>query len=101
MPGIDALAPERTETKQGFSLSPNLVPIIFSIFLIPSSTSVLISSTTFLLPNSLYSVHTSVVIVKPGGTGTPIKFISARFAPLPPRRFFMSAFPSASLFPNL
>src|SRR4029079_2873599 len=41
------------------------------------------------------SVQTSVVIVKPGGTGRPMLAISARFAPLPPSRFFISFVPSA------
>ncbi len=40
-------------------------------------------------------VQTSVVIVNPGGTGRPRLLISARFAPLPPSRFFMEASPSA------
>ena len=37
----------------------------------------------------------SVVRVNPGGTGKPIDAISARLAPLPPRRLFFSARPSA------
>ena len=45
--------------------------------------------------------QTSVVIVKPGGTGIPNKFISARLAPLPPRRFLISALPSALPSPNV
>ena len=40
-------------------------------------------------------MQTSVVRVNPGGTGNPMEAISARFAPFPPRRFFMSARPSA------
>jgi hypothetical protein len=32
--------------------------------------------------------------VKPCGTGSPSPVISARLAPLPPRRFFIEAFPS-------
>src|SRR5690349_16449043 len=34
-------------------------------------------------------------MVKPGGTGRPRLLISARLAPLPPSRFFISALPSA------
>src|SRR5688500_10682716 len=34
-------------------------------------------------------------MVKPGGTGIPTRLISARPAPLPPRRFFISPLPSA------
>ena len=45
--------------------------------------------------------QTSVVMVKPAGTGTPIRFISARLAPLPPSRFFISALPSAFPSPNV
>ena len=66
-----------------------------------ASTSGLRSSTTFSLPNVKYSLQTSVVIVRPGGTGTPIKFISARFAPFPPSKFFMSALPSAFPLPKV
>ena len=40
-------------------------------------------------------MQTSVVIVNPGGTGRPMLAISARFAPLPPSRFFISFVPSA------
>ena len=35
-------------------------------------------------------------IVNPGGTGSPIRVISARFAPLPPSRSFSSMPPSAN-----
>ena len=45
-------------------------------------------------------VQISVVIVNPGGTGNPRLLISARPAPLPPSRFFMSARPSAAPSPN-
>ena len=34
------------------------------------------------------------MMVNPGGTGRPIRAISARFAPLPPRRFLIDASPS-------
>jgi len=101
IPGIETRAPERTEINNGLSLSPNSAPIIFSIFSIACSTSPLIISTTASCPSSLYSVHTSVVIVNPGGTGIPIKLISAKLAPLPPKRFFILLLPSAALFPNL
>ena len=30
MPGIEARAPERTETRRGFSRSPNFLPVISS-----------------------------------------------------------------------
>ena len=31
MPGMEARAPERTETRKGFSSSPNFLPAIFSV----------------------------------------------------------------------
>src|SRR5215472_15449383 len=40
-------------------------------------------------------------MVKPGGTGRPRLAISARFAPLPPSRFFICALPSALPSPNV
>ena len=45
-------------------------------------------------------VQTSVVMVKPGGTGMLRLTISARLAPLPPRSSFMAAVPSALLPPK-
>ena len=36
IPGIEALAPERTETRSGFSLSPNFFPVTSSIFVMAS-----------------------------------------------------------------
>ena len=84
IPGIDTRAPYRTDINKGFSLSPKVDPIMNSTFLMAASTSSFIMATVASWPTSLYLVHTSVVIVKPGGTGTPVKFISARLAPLPP-----------------
>ena len=43
MPGIEARAPERTDTSRGFSRSPNFLPVIFSIFSIYSMISAMIS----------------------------------------------------------
>src|SRR5205823_14426603 len=40
-------------------------------------------------------LQTSVEMVNPGGTGRPALVISARPAPLPPRRSFMVRLPSA------
>src|SRR5438552_17129902 len=40
-------------------------------------------------------LQTSVEMVNPGGTGRPALVISARPAPLPPRRSFMVRWPSA------
>ena len=41
-----------------------------------------------------------LLIVRPGGTGMPRRHISARLAPLPPRRFFIPAAPSVPWEPN-
>ena len=35
MPGIEARAPERTETSSGFATSPNVLPVISSILARP------------------------------------------------------------------
>src|SRR5665647_3438405 len=46
------------------------------------------------LPVVMYARQASVVMVNPGGTGSPSLVISARFAPLPPRRSLRSLLPS-------
>ena len=46
MPGIEARAPERTETRSGFSLSPKVAPIAFSMNEMAGSTSSLSRATT-------------------------------------------------------
>src|SRR5438128_10170235 len=45
-------------------------------------------------------LQTSVEIVNPGGTGNPALVISARPAPLPPSRSFISRLPSALPLPK-
>src|SRR5437016_7811704 len=45
-------------------------------------------------------LQTSVEIVNPGGTGRPALVISARPAPLPPRRSFIFRLPSAFPLPK-
>jgi hypothetical protein len=97
IPGIDILAPERQDKRRGSLLSPNFIPIVSSVALRAAATSSL-SPSGYLPPSAKYSVQVSVVIVKPAGTGIPIVHISARLAPLPPRRFFIVPSPSA-LFP--
>ena len=84
LPGIDARAPERIETRRGLSASPKRISISCSTFARAVSTSAFTSAGSF-PPRRLNSAHTSVEIVKPGGTGIPSDVISARFAPLPPR----------------
>ena len=45
--------------------------------------------------NAVYHWTLTGTNTGPGGTGKPIRLISARLAPLPPKRARMSAFPSA------
>ena len=94
IPGIDARAPERTETSSGASASPKRAPTISPTRASVARTS---SSSAWLsfAPAAKKPVHTSVVRVNPGGTGMPRRLISARPAPLPPSRSFMVASPSA------
>ena len=94
MPGMDAREPERTETSSGFATSPNFAPTVSPILAIAASTSRVSPAGSF-PPALKYSAETSVVIVKPGGTGKPRRAISAKFAPLPPSSAPMLAAPSA------
>ncbi len=50
MPGIEARAPERTDTRSGISRSPNFMPVRFSMFAIARSTSGRSISITACLP---------------------------------------------------
>src|SRR5207245_8028702 len=89
-------APERTATSSGCSRSPNLRP--------PSASAADRASSTCLhipggkRPVRVNALQAFVVIVKPGGTGRPSRVISARPAPLPPRRSRMEAFPSSNAY---
>ncbi len=47
-----------------------------------------------------YSMQVWHVMVKPGGTGSPMLAISARLAPLPPSCAFMLVSPSVTLLPS-
>ena len=84
IPGIDAAAPERTETRSGVVGLPSRFPI-------PSSIAASAASTSswrpggYAPPVSSNHAQASVVIVNPGGTGMPMATISASPAPLPPR----------------
>lgn len=84
---MEIAAPDRTETSNGRSRSPNLRPISSSIVLTPSKTrfQTFLGKTWFA---SWKAAQTSVVTVNPGGTERPIADISAKFAPFPPRRNF-------------
>ena len=94
MPGIETRAPERTETSMGREASPNLRPITRSTLAKAESASRFTSS-GICPPPRLYSAQTAVEMVKPDGTGTSRRVISARFAPLPPSRLLISRSPSA------
>jgi len=100
MPGIENFAPERTLSSSGLALSPSFIPTrdssSASDAAICSSTS---SGTRFWL--SKKTLQTSVMMVKPGGTGTPLRDISARPEPLPPSRSFIVPSPSAVPAPKL
>ena len=86
IPGIENLAPLRTDTSSGSAASPSFLPIAFSSF----ATCFPISpSRPAGQPPSMYARHASVEMVNPGGTGRPkTEVISARLAPLPPSRSF-------------
>ena len=88
IPGIENLAPERTLTSSGSVGSPRPRPILRS----SSATWVRISSSRPAgHPDLMYARDASVEIVKPGGTGSfSTLVISARLAPLPPRRSLYS-----------
>ena len=88
IPGIENLAPERTLTSSGSAASPSVRPIAFSNL----ATWAAISSVSPAgQPPFMYALHASVEIVNPGGTGSfNTLVISARLAPLPPRRSLYS-----------
>ena len=92
IPGIENFAPDRTETKSGFFGSPNDLPIFFSRSIIALSISFKRSALN--PPVRKYSWHARVVIVNPSGTGMPKVAISARLAPLPPKRSDMVRLPA-------
>ena len=99
IPGIESFAPERTDTRSGLLLSPNFLPVNCSSSLMFLATSP-ISAGGSLPPASLYFLQVSVVIVNPGGTGSPMLVISARFAPLPPSKSFILTLPSVFPLPK-
>ncbi len=86
IPGMENFAPDRTDTSSGSSGSPSFLPRACSSAARCSLTSS--ASPSGALPSSMYARQASVLIVNPGGTGNPRFVISARFAPLPPRRSF-------------
>ena len=94
MPGMENLAPERTDTSSGLSVEPNFAPVTRSSF--PTWASISSSMACGSLRPSVYQrLQASVEMVKPGGTGRPAFVISASPAPLPPSRSFIVRLPSA------
>ena len=100
MPGMDTAAPDLTERSKGSAGSPSFFPMHFSTNFRPSSISSQHPAGSS-PPFSWNAAHVSVVTVKPAGTERPMRFISARLAPLPPRRVFMEASPSACPSPKV
>src|SRR5215470_15940159 len=94
MPGIEARAPERTETRRGRAGSPSLRPTAASRRARAASTCSQ-SPGGCLRPPDEYAAHASVVMVKPGGTVTPRLVISASSQPFPPSRCRRALDPSA------
>ena len=88
IPGIENLAPERTLTSSGSAGSPRRRPILASSLATWAAISSLRPAGQ---PPCMYARQASVEIVKPGGTGSlSTLVISARLAPLPPRRSLYS-----------
>ncbi len=94
IPGIENTAPERTDTSSGRSRAPRRRPVRCSSASRCASTSSH-SPSGHDPPRCIAATHAAVVTVKPSGTGTPMRRISATPAPLPPSRARMSARPSA------
>ena len=88
MPGIEARAPERTETSSGLARSPKVLPVMRAD-LRRARCDLRFELVRIGLAVGVVVVQTSVVMVKPGGTGRPRLAISARPAPLPPSRLRM------------
>ena len=93
IPGMENLAPLRTETSRGSAASPSRLPMSCSSRSSAFSISDSISGGS--AARSWNRLQAAVETVKPGGTGSPALVISARPAPLPPRVSFMSLLPSA------
>ena len=82
IPGIETAAPDRTDTSSGSSLEPKRLPVASSSLRTCSSTSS--ASPSGSSRTAMNARQASVVIVKPAGTETPIRVISASPIPLPP-----------------
>jgi hypothetical protein len=85
---MENFAPERTLTSSGSAGSPRRRFMVFSRRPTWRATS---SVRPDGQPDRMWSRQASVVMVNPGGTGSfSTEVISARLAPLPPRRSFIS-----------
>ncbi len=84
IPGIEVRAPERTLNNNGFSPPPNFISIKVSKRRMPVS--IFFHRGSEISSVCRYSIQTSVLIVKPGGTGIPKFDISAKLAPFPPNK---------------
>ncbi len=100
IPGMENLAPLRTDTSSGFSESPSCLPAASSSRARWAVTS-RVRPTGKAWPPRRYSMQVSVVMVKPLGTGSPRRVISATFAPLPPSRSRISRPPSEKSYTRL
>ncbi len=88
IPGIENAAPERTLTSSGSAGSPRVRCMNRSRLATWWSIS---ASRSPGQPVAMNARQASVVMVKPGGTGSAsTEVISARLAPLPPSRAFRS-----------
>ena len=100
MPGIETAAPERTETSSGLVLSPNFLPSLLFQHGDVGCDFVHASRPAACGRSCSTGRSTSVVIVKPGGTGRPMLVMSARLAPLPPSSCFCFPPPSVLVRPK-
>ena len=96
IPGMLNAAPERTLTSSGLAASPKPLPVSASRSRMWASTSSQRPGGSS-RPAAMYALQAWVVMVKPGGTGSPALVISASPAPLPPRRARISALPSGKV----
>ena len=98
LPRMENGAPARTDTSSGSEASPSFLPQRAS----RSASAATISSSApsgQTLPAPEYSTQVWQVMVKPPGTGRPMRLISARLAPLPPSAKCMDLSPSVTQVP--
>ena len=82
MPGMETGAPERTETSSGTGPPPKLRFVSSSRAATCARTASVTPAGSF--PVATYSAQARVVMMKPGGTGSPALLMRASPAPLPP-----------------